>query len=194
MMALLYFPTRKLNPASAPAATRSIMAASLAGSSAAFAPPAFAPGPGSVLESGRVPGPTPKAELSSTRVAISSGTPTLTEGCELCALSRPVSALELPFAAPFGCEPGPDSGDREEKRLIPELPGPGFPWLICPVRPVRPVCPTCPAPANSTPPNPGPPSVGIGRSAASPSGGKSAAKRIDLALQRMLVWCSASDG
>ena len=160
-MARWYFSTRKLKQDSSPAATRSITAASLAGSR-----PAWEPALGSGLESGREAVPAPRAELSRTRVAISSGTPSAPEGCAPCVFSCPVSALEFPVEAPFFGEPVLAPANRAVKCAEPAFPRP---------EPLR------PAPANSTPPRPG-----TGRSAASPSGGKSAAWRIDLALQRMV--------
>ena len=157
-MARWYLATRKLKLDSSPAATRSMMAASLAGST-----PACKPALGSGLESGREADPAPKAELSSTRVAISSGTPSAPEGCAICTLSCAVSALDFPLAAPLFGGPGRAPDDRAAKCVSPEFPTPE---------------PLSPAPANSTPPRPE-----TGSSAASPSGGKSAAWRIDLALQ-----------
>src|SRR5580698_7169890 len=150
-----------------------MMAASLVGSSPALSA-AFDPAPGS----GREAGPVPKAELSSTRVAISSGTPSLPEGCANCRLSSPISVLELspelPLAAPFATTPGPVPGfsppDRAETCGMPV-------FAISGPNPDLPI----PAPANSNPL----PSPGNGRSTASPSGGKPAAKRIDRTFQRM---------
>ena len=53
------------------------------------------------LESGREAAPAPRAELSSTRVAISSGTPSAPEGCVRCAFSCPDLGL-LPVPARRG--------------------------------------------------------------------------------------------
>jgi len=72
--------------------TRSMMAASPAGSRAATGAE-----PGSGLDSGRNAELAPRAELFRTRVAMSSGTPSLSEGCASCPLSAPEFALAAPF-------------------------------------------------------------------------------------------------
>src|SRR5271165_5189979 len=123
-------------------------AASQAPDAAEFAP-RLVPG----FEPCLVAGLKPKAELSRTRVAISSSTPSPNEGCA----PRSVSAAEFPpSAAPLEAVLEPAVRDPDDLAAAGLKPPP----------PDRPV----------------PPSPGTGRNAASPSGGKSAAWRIDLVL------------
>src|ERR1700690_3236144 len=112
-----YFSTRYLKPDSSPAATRSMIAASPAGSR-----PPIAPACVSALEPGREAAPAPRAELSSTKVAISSGTRFAAEGCAPRADSIAFSGLDLPVAAPFGRGPGPGPEVLAIKAGKPALP------------------------------------------------------------------------
>ena len=153
------------------------MAASLAGSRPGCRPAAW-----SGLEPGHRAAPTPRAELSRTRLAISSGTPSAAEGCASGAVSGP----EFPPATGFGCWPGREPEDLARMRceLAPGNPEP--PW---------------PAPARAEPgraeldsSRSNPPRPGIGRNAASPSVGKSSAWRIDLALKRIGIYLEVRAG
>src|ERR1017187_8449914 len=112
-----YFSTRYVNPDSSPAATRNMIAASLAGSTAAAkreAPPS--------CSSGSAFGPAPSAGLSRTRVAISSGTPSSLEGCGACPDSG--AAFTLPEGLEQGGSvPHPPSGaPRSDRAVIGDIP------------------------------------------------------------------------
>src|ERR1035438_1659336 len=114
--------------------------------------------------SGCVAGPTPRDELSRTRVAIFTGTPS---GLECCA-ERAVCGLKFSFAGGAG---------RVPDRLLP----------------TRAIRSTKSAPERLEPVRPevagsGTPEAKTGQSRAFPSGRKPAARRIDLAFQRMNSW------
>src|ERR1035438_1191604 len=148
-----------------------MMAASLEGSRPAGSRLAVKP----CRPSGCVSGPTPRDELSRTRVAISTGTPS---GLECCA-GRAVCGLKLSFAGGAG---------RAPERL---LPAPAIrsrkpaPERLEPVRPEV---------AGSRLAGSGTPEAKTGQSKAFPSGRKPAARRIDLAFQRMNSWLQVPAG
>jgi hypothetical protein len=153
---------------SSPAATRSMMAASLAGPVAAFKPAGFGPSP--AVKPGPLPGPSCPGP----------GSPYLLEPHPRRKVAHFVhfpacfQALELPAARAvwLGVRPGPwpdfDPKGREDR----------MPGVRLPSRNAQPRAPIRQARTQA----------GKGRSAASPSGGKSAEWRIDLALQRIVGW------
>src|ERR1017187_2795051 len=153
-----------------------MMAASPTGSK-----PPIAPACVSALEPGRAAAPAPRAELSSTKVAISSGTRFAAEGCAPCADSIAVSGLGIPVAVPLGRGPGPGPEVRAIEAGRPALPGSALgrsaPGKLALTR----SGPEEPGIGKSRPPRPG-----TGQSAASPSEGKSPAGRFDLALRRIV--------
>ena len=140
------------------------MAASPAGSS-----PIRWPASPFGIEPGHDAAPAPRAELSRTRLAISSGTPSAAEGCARAS----VSGLEFPLAARFCFWPGREPLDWAENWAgILGRPGPDIP------KPPR------PSPASAGMAS-RPPRHGKGRKAGSPSVGESSAGRIDLAPKRI---------
>ena len=141
------------------------------------------------------PRPLIHAEKMCIRDSISSGTRSSPEGCALCELSCPVSCpvscrvlgLEVPVAGPFGCWSCMKPEDRTAGGVRPRPARVGL-GLARPGLDRAGLGRTGLASAGLHRARSSLPRPGTGRRAASPSGKKSAAWRIDLALQRIGSW------